>query len=200
MLQAIFDAGVAGGGMSYWFDRILARPFSSGAGETSLYTRGRALYMYTHDPGVLGFAGRGQGANGGGGWAYRQPPATTVQNLYTIAVSGATLAEQTVQRIQYPSYFSSTFTAPGVSAAEKKFIAYTDVAVTDLTITNTDTAPTTRTLTVASPIATSPSADGTELTGSVTIRYGLTTVHPRLSGDGFTVNGTTLARTITLDP
>jgi hypothetical protein len=28
-LQSIFNADVAAGGTSYWFDRILARPFSS---------------------------------------------------------------------------------------------------------------------------------------------------------------------------
>src|SRR6266516_4746711 len=61
-LQAIFDADVAAGGTSYWFDRMLARPFSTATGETSLFTRGRALYMYTHTPGTLGFAG---------GYAYR---------------------------------------------------------------------------------------------------------------------------------
>jgi hypothetical protein len=58
-LQADFDADVAAGGTSYWFDRILARPFSNAPGETSLLTRGRALYMYTHNPPVLGFAGTG---------------------------------------------------------------------------------------------------------------------------------------------
>src|SRR5215469_5159558 len=86
-LQQIFDADVAAGGTSYWFDRILARPFSP-SDSRSLMTRGRALYMYTHDPSVLGFAGRGTGANGGGGYAYRQPPTTSVVNLYTVTLSG----------------------------------------------------------------------------------------------------------------
>ena len=40
----------------------------------------------------------------------------------------------------------------------------------------------------------------TELTGTVAARYALTTISPRLSGDGFTVSGTTLTRTIRLDP
>jgi len=93
-LQAIFDADVAAGGTSYWFDRILARPFLSGD-STSLYTRGRGLYMYTHTPGTLGFAG---------GYAYRERPTGSSQNLYTLAISGATLAETTAQRVQFPSY------------------------------------------------------------------------------------------------
>jgi hypothetical protein len=201
MLQAIFDADVAAGGESYWFDRILARPFrDTSSGERSLMTRGRALYMYTHNPSVLGFAGQGTGANGGGGYAYRQPPTTSVVNLYTIAVSGDALTETTARRVQTPSYYSALFTRAGLSVAEKKFITDNDVAVTDLTLTNTSDAPLSTTLTASSPIATTPSADGTELTGQVTIRYGLTTIFPRMSGDGFTASGSTLARTVSLDP
>ena len=69
-----------------------------------------------------------------------------------------------------------------------------------LRVTNTDTAPTTRTFTVASPVATTPAALGTELTGAVTARYGLTTITPRLSAEGFAVSGTSLTRELTLDP
>src|SRR4051794_19434780 len=178
MMQAMYDADSAAGGSSYWFDSILQRPFSSAAGETTLLTRGRALYMYTHTPGTLGFAG---------GYAYRERPTGGSQSLYTVAMTGTTLAETTAQRVQYPSYFQGQWTGTGVSVAEKKFITYNDTAVTELTVTNTGTDPVTRTVTVASPIATTANAAGDELTGSVTIRYGLTTVTPRLSGDGFTV-------------
>ena len=97
MLQAIYNADVAAGGTSYWIDRILARPFLS-SDSTSLYTRGRGLYMYAHTPGTLGFAG---------GYAYRERPTGASQNLYTIAISGATLAETTAQRMQYPSYYTA---------------------------------------------------------------------------------------------
>jgi hypothetical protein len=157
--------------------------------------------MYTHNPAVLGFAAGGTGANGGGGYAYRQPPTSGApQNLYTVSVSGPALTEDTSQRWQYPSYFSSVFTRPGLSVAEKKFITSDDVAVTDLTLTNTGGSPETTTLTAASPIATVPSADGTELTGTVTLRYALSTIYPRMSGDGFSVSDTTLTRDVTLDP
>src|SRR6185295_8394154 len=186
MLQAIFDADVAAGGTSYWFDRILARPFLSGD-STALYTRGRALYMDTHTPGTLGFAG---------GYAYRERPTGASQNLYTLAISGATLAETTSQRTQFPSYYQSVFTATGLSVTQKKFITQNNVAVTGLTITNTSGSSTTRTITASSPIATT--ASGAELTGSVGIRYGLTTIFPRLSGDSFTVSGTNLTRTVTI--
>ena len=186
MLQAIFDADVAAGGTSYWFDRILARPFLSGD-STALYTRGRGLYMYTHTPGTLGFAG---------GYAYRERPTGSSQNLYTLAISGATLSETTAQRVQFPSYYQSVFAATGLSVTQKKFITQNNVAVTALTITNTSGASTTRTITASSPIATTVS--GAELTGSVAIRYGLTTIFPRLSGDSFTVSGTNLTRTVTI--
>jgi hypothetical protein len=187
-LQAIFNADVAAGGTSYWMDRILARPFLS-SDSTSLYTRGRGLYMYTHTPGTIGFAG---------GYAYRERPTGASQNLYTLSISGATLAETTSARTQFPSYYTGLFTATGLSVTEKKFITDNNVAITSLAITNTGTASTTRTLTATSPIATTASADGTELTGTVSARYALTTLRPRLSGDGFTVSGTNLTRGITL--
>jgi hypothetical protein len=199
-LASIFNADVAAGGTSYWFDRILARPFSAGD-STSLMTRGRALYMYTHNPAVLGFAGRGTGANGGGGYAYRQPPTTgPAVNLYTVTLSSGSLTEDTSQRVQYPSYFSTVFNQPGLTVGEKKFITDNDVAVTDMTLTNTGSSPQSITLTAASPIATTASANGTELTGNVTLRYALSTFQARMSGDGFTVSGNNLTRTVNIDP
>jgi concanavalin A-like lectin/glucanase superfamily protein/F5/8 type C domain-containing protein len=205
MLQAIYNADVAAGGRSYWFDRLLARPYLPAANDPTgsdsvLMTRGRALYMYTQNPAVLGFAAGGFGANGGG-WAYQQPGSSGApQNLYTISVSGGSLTENHAKRWQYPSYFSSVYARTGLSVAEKKFITYNDVAVTDLTLTDTGTSPTTVTLTAASPIAATASADGTELTGKVALRYGLSTIYPRMSGDGFTTSGTSLTRTVTLAP
>ncbi len=200
MLQAIYDADIAAGGTSYWFDRVLARPFLSNS-DSTLMTRGRALYMYTHNPRTLGFGAGGTGANGGGGYAYRQPPTTGApQSLYTIAVTGVTLTEDTAQRLQYPSYFSAVFTGAGLSVAEKKFITDNNVAVTDLTLTNTGTTTLATTVTATSPIATTASVDGSELTGQVAIRYALTTIFPRFSGDGFMASGTNLSRAVSLDP
>src|SRR5262245_17086517 len=51
MLQAMYDADLAAGGTSFWFDRILARPFLSDADP--LMTRGRALFMYSHSAATL---------------------------------------------------------------------------------------------------------------------------------------------------
>src|SRR3954469_5876367 len=109
MLRAIYDADSAAGGGSYWFDSILQRPFSSAAGETTLFTRGRALYMYTHTPGTLGFAG---------GYAARERPRGSSQSLYTVTMPGSTVTETTASRLQYPSYYTGAFTSPGLSVAE----------------------------------------------------------------------------------
>jgi hypothetical protein len=202
MLQSIYDADVAAGGQSFWIDRILQRP-AGGNGGNSLYTKGSALYMYTHNPNVLGFAGQGTGANqGGGGFAYREAIASGVTNLYTVTISDATLVEQTGERAQYPSYWSSAHTAEGLRVAERKFITHNNVAVTILDVTNTGAAPTTRTVTAATPAAVtqSISADGTERVGSFNTRYNLTTVSTRFSGDGFTPTGTGLVRAISVNP
>jgi hypothetical protein len=200
MLQAIYDADLAAGGTSFWFDRILARPFLSN-GDSALMTRGRALYMYTHNPRTIGFGAGGTGANGGGGYAYRQPPTTAApQSLYTIGFTGGALTEDTATQLQFPSYFGATYNRTGLSVAEKKFITDNNVAVTTLALTNTAGAALTTTVSTRSPIATTPSADGTELTGSVTLRYGLSKFTPRMSGDGFSVSGTSLVRDVTLDP
>ena len=187
-MKAIVDAGPTSGG-EYWFDGILKRPFSSAAGETTLFTRGRALYMYTHQPQTLGFAG---------GYAYRERPTGASQALYTVTIPGTTLTETTSARMQFPSYFSGTFTGGGLSVEETKFITNNNTAVTELKLTNTGTEATTKTVSIQSPVATT--AAGSELTGSVTIRYGLTTITPRLSASGFTVNGTALTRDVALDP
>ena len=199
MLERIFDADVAAGGASYWFDRVLERPFLSNQ-DSHLYTRGRALYMYTHAAGTLGFAGAGTGVNGGGGFAYRESPTPSVTHLYTVTIGGVTLAESTAERRQVPSHWSSVHTAPGLRVAQRKFITYNNVAVTLLTLTNTGTEPGTWTLTASSPIATTPAAGGAELTGVLATRYNVTTVRPRFSGEGMTVNGTALTREVSLAP
>src|SRR4051812_12563286 len=53
-MQAIYDAEA--GGTDFWMDRLLARPGNAPAG-TWLMSRGRAVFMKTHPPSVLGFGG-----------------------------------------------------------------------------------------------------------------------------------------------
>jgi Concanavalin A-like lectin/glucanases superfamily len=201
-LRRIFQADLAAGGESYWFDRILERP-AGGGGANALYTKGRALFMYTHNPGVLGFAGQGTGANqGGGGFGYREPIAPGVTNLYTATIGGVTLTEDTAARRQYPSHWSSVHTGTGIRVQQRKFITENNVAVTLLTLTNTGDAEATWTLTAATPgaVTQATSADGSERTGSFNTRYNLTTVRTRFSGNGFTASGNGLTRQLTVGP
>ena len=212
MLDRIYRADLEAGGESFWFDRMLERQ-AGGSGGDTLYTRGRALYMYTHNPAVLGFAGQGTGANaGGGGAAYREaiqsggntcrPGPDAPCNLYSVTVSGATSIEATAERRQYPSYWSSVHAAEGLTVRQRKFITQNNVAVTILEITNTSAQPTTRTVTAATPswVTQSTSADGAERVGTFSTRYNLTTVSTRFSGDGFTVSGNNLVRDIKCSP
>lgn len=187
MLQAMFNADLAAGGTSYWFDRVLARPFVSGDSNSSLLTRGRALYMNSHTAGTLGFAG---------GYAYRERPTGANQNLYSVSLSGVTLSETTSQRTQYPSHWRSQHTGGSWTVLQRKFITDNNVAVTVLTLTNNGGSSASVTVTASSPIATS--ASGSELTGSVGLRYGLSNIFPRLSGDSFTVSGTNLTRSFSV--
>jgi concanavalin A-like lectin/glucanase superfamily protein/F5/8 type C domain-containing protein len=202
VLKKIFKADRAAGGESYWIDRILERP-AGGNGGNALYTKGRALFMYTHNANVLGFAGQGTGANqGGGGFGYREPIAAGVTNLYTVGIQGVTLTEDTAQRRQYPSHWSSVHAADGLQVRQRKFITHNNVAVTVLTLTNTGSAPASWTLTGATPAAVTQatSADGSERTGTFTTRYNLTTVRTRFSGDGFTAAGDALTRQVSAAP
>jgi hypothetical protein len=200
MLQAFFDADQAAGGGSYWIDRVLERP-AGGNGGNSLYTKGSALFMYTHNPNTLGFGGQGTGANqGGGGFGYREPIAGATTALYTVAISGGALAEQTADRRQYPSHWSSVHAGTDLRVDQRKFITENNVAVTILTLTNTGSEATTRTITAATPGAVTQTFDGNERVGSFNTRYNLTTVSTRLSGEGFTPSGTSLVRDVTLQP
>ena len=190
MLEEIYEEDRDDGGDSYWFDRLLERGAGLSGGD-HLYTRGRALYMNNHNEDVLGFAG---------GYAYRERPTDSDQDLYSVAISDATLAEVEAERRQYPSHWSSVHEGGGVRVKQQKFITFNNVAVTVLTIANTGTEPTTRTLTLGSQRVDTPVGD-TELTGNVNARYGLTTLTPRLSGDGFRVGGpNSLTRSVTVAP
>jgi PKD repeat protein len=190
MLRAIFDADSADDGDSYWIDRVLDRP-AGGAGGNHLYTRGRALYMYNHNAGALGF---------GGGWAYRERPTGSDQNLYTVTVSGASFAESTAARAQYPSHWTSVHNATGLRADQTKFITHNNVAVTLLTLTNTGDSATTRTVAAVSPPTSATTSGGSERTGQVVTRYQVTTVTPRFSGEGFEAQGDNLVREVQLQP
>ncbi|GAA1641582.1 discoidin domain-containing protein [Catellatospora bangladeshensis] len=182
MMQAIYNA--ESGGTDFWMDRLLARPGNDPAG-TWLMTRGRALYMKTHTPGTLGFAGQAaywESINNG--------------NAYTIAVTPGTFTEQVGSRWQAPSHWKSVHTSGSITINQTKFITDNNVAVTNLSITNSGSSSTTLQLRATSPFATSGS--GSELTGQVNAYNNLTTIYPRLSGDSFTVSSGGLNRSVTI--
>ncbi|MEV0566972.1 Ig-like domain-containing protein [Dactylosporangium sp. NPDC050588] len=196
-LQAIFDADVAAGagsapGNDFWIDRMLARTGnqpggSNGDANQYLFSRGRAAFMKTHTPGVLGF---------GGEVAYIESIAGG-QGAYTItaSVNGTDLAltEDVTARRQTPSYFRTVFTnaANGLRVTETKFITDANVAVTNLELASTNGAAKTVTLTAGSAFARTVADDSGELTGAARAFNQLTTLFPRFSGDGFSaVDGT----------
>ncbi|MEU4694737.1 Ig-like domain-containing protein [Actinoplanes sp. NPDC023714] len=201
-LQAVFDADVAAGAGSstdndFWIDRMLARTGNAPGGSNGdanqyLFSRGRAVFMKTHQPGVLGF---------GGEVAYIESIAGG-QGAYTITASigGAdvTLTEDAAQRKQTPSYWRSVFgnTASGLRVVQTKYITDQNVVVTDLEVSSTNGAAKDVLFTASSPFArTVESGDG-ELTGAVRSFNKLTDLFPRFSGDGFAPVEGTLRRTV----
>ena len=196
-MQAMFEADLAAGAGSdtsndFWMDEMLARYGNAGGfGDTNnwLFSRGRAAYMYTHQPGTLGF---------GGSAAYWHELGATSIYTITVVVDGevVTLTEDVAARKQTPSYWTSTFTdaARGLRLVQTKFITHNNVAVTNLSLASTDGAAKTVTLRASSPLATT--VEGDELTGVRVTRNNITTLYPRLSGDGFAPADGALTRTV----
>ncbi len=182
MMQSIYNAESSG--TDFWMDRLLARTGNDPAG-TWLMSRGRAVFMKTHNPAVLGF---------GGQVAYWE--SISDNNAYTVAVTPGTFTEQVSQRRQVPSHWRSVHTSGSVTVTQTKFVTDNNVAVTNLSITNGGSGSATLQLRATSPYATSGS--GSELTGQVNARNNLTTLYPRLSGDGFSVSGGGLNRSVTV--
>ncbi|MCA2221792.1 galactose-binding domain-containing protein [Nonomuraea aurantiaca] len=182
MMQAIYDSESSG--TDFWMDRLLARPGNDPAG-TWLMSRGRALFMKTHTPDTLGFAGQ---------VAYWE--SISNNNAYTVAITPGTFTEQVNSRWQAPSYWKSVHTSGSITVNQTKFITNNNVAVTNLSITNGGSSSTTLQLRATSPYATSGS--GSELTGQVNAYNNLTTIYPRLTGDGFTVSSGGLNRSVTI--
>jgi hypothetical protein len=190
-LQAIFDADVAAGagsdaGQDFWIDRMLARTGNTPGGSNGdanqyLFSRGRTVFMKTHQPGVLGF---------GGEVAYIESIAGG-QGAYTItaSVGGAEIAltEDATQRRQTPSYWRGVFTnsAAGLRVVQTKFITDANVAVTNLELTSTNGAAKDVVLNASSAFARTAAGSDPELTGAVRAFNKLTDLFPRFSGDGF---------------
>ncbi|GKQ37841.1 discoidin domain-containing protein [Streptomyces sp. A012304] len=184
MMRAIYDAESSG--TDFWMDRLLARPGNDPAGPW-LMSRGRALFMKEHDPARLGFGGK---------VAYWE--SVDGSSAYTVAITPGTFTEQVAQRRQTPSHWKSVHTSGSVTVDQTKFITDNNVAVTNLSIKNNGTSATTLQVRATSPYATT--GTGSELTGQVNAHNNLTTLRPRLTGDGFTVSGGGLNRSVTVAP
>ncbi|MDX2931631.1 discoidin domain-containing protein [Streptomyces ipomoeae] len=182
MMKAIYDAESSG--TDFWMDRLLARTGNDPAGPW-LMSRGRALFMKTHNPAVLGF---------GGNVAYWE--GINDNNAYSVAITPGTFTEQVAQRRQTPSHWKSVHTSGSVTVDQTKFITDNNVAVTNLSIRNNGSGSTTLQLRATSPYATT--GTGSELTGQVNAYNNLTTLRPRLTGDGFTVSSGGLGRSVTI--
>ena len=193
MMRAIYDREASG--TDFWMDRLLARQGPDPAGNW-LMTRGRTVYMRQHSNSVIGFGGR---------MAYYNEffDGFANQNGYAITIGSGGFTEQPDQRLQTPSYWSGVYLNAGlnVRAGVRKFITGDNVAVTNLSITNTGPAAQTLPLTVDSPFA--RTAAGDELTGVHDVLNSrgerLTTVFPRLSGQGLVPNGGRLTGSVTVE-
>jgi len=185
MMQAIYNA--ESGGTDFWMDRLLSRSGSdpSDADGPILMTRGRAVFMKTHNPAAMGFAGH---------VAYWE--SISDANAYSVTVTPGTFTEQPSQRWQAPSYYKSVHTSGSVSITQTKFITNNNVAVTNLAIKNNGTASTTLTVRAVSPYATAGS--GGELTGSTGVKNSLTTLTTKLTGDGYTATSGGLNKSVTV--
>jgi hypothetical protein len=189
-LAAQYEADLAeGDGTSFWIDRMLARRGADPSGDW-LFTRGRAVFMKEHDPSQLGFAGM---------VAYWESIDDRAAYTITLNVGGqnVTLSEDVGARLQTPSYWRSEFTGGnGLRVIQTKFITNANVAVTNLQIQNTGSADQQVSVRASSPYATT--AEGQELTGNVAARNNLTTIYPRLSGDGLSPSGGALTGSLTV--
>ena len=191
--MAIYKQDLANGGDSFYMDRILAREgvcngnagSNGNADGNTFLTRGRALYMYTSSPSVIGF---------GGNTAYHQPlgRGDLVRVLFSNADGSLTTKEDTSKRVNAPSNWSSTYSVgSNLTLDVVKFIHQENVAVTTMTLTNKSAEDQAITVAADSIFATEPGkvtvngAEQTELTGTCSSPAGLTTIYARMTGDGF---------------
>ena len=194
IMMAIYKQDLANGGDSFYMDRILAREgvcngnadSNGNADGNTFLTRGRALYMYTSSPSVIGF---------GGNTAYHQP--LGAGNMYAITFtqdgSRLTTREDTTKRVNYPSNWVSTYSVgTGLTAEVVKFIHQENVAVTTVKLTNAGETDQTVTANAYSGFVSAKETikvgeqEQTELVGTVQSPANLTTITTRMTGDGFT--------------
>lgn len=208
IMMKIYERDLSNGGDSFYMDRVLAREGvangnagSNGNDDANTFlTRGRALYMYTSKPSVIGF---------GGTTAYHQPLSG---DMYRITFrSGDTelkTSEDTGKRVNYPSNWVGSYQVGDALQAEvTKFISQENVAVTAVTLQNTSGSEQKIIVGANSSYVENRSevevngAKVPELMGNLMSPSNLTKITARLTGDGFVYsegNNKTLEREVTI--
>ncbi len=175
----------------YRFDKVLAR-YGAANGDPNrggnddgdaLMTRGRSLYMFTHDVSVIGF---------GGDPSYCQPLGR--RELMSIELYSGTdrleVTEVPSERVNMPSSWHGTYVSVACRVSLDKFITEENVAVALYEITNTTDAPLTLTVAVSSPFAREPwtcypdNKKRAELRDRLRDRNDLTTLAVRMCAPG----------------
>ncbi|BBF43066.1 hypothetical protein lbkm_1752 [Lachnospiraceae bacterium KM106-2] len=210
-LMSIYEKDLKAGGDSFYIDRVLKRTgVANGNAENNgnddgntFMTRGRALYMYTSDPSVIGF---------GGNTAYHQPMSRGDMYQVTFTKDGKELSakEDSKNRENMPSHWISSYELGDsqVKAKVKKFIHYQNVAVTLVSLKNEGDNDITLDAAAKSSFV-SKEADEKigdvsvqELTGKLSSPAKLTTLYPKLAAtqgkESFDSKDGKLTKTITI--
>ncbi|HIZ83979.1 MAG TPA: dockerin type I repeat-containing protein [Firmicutes bacterium] len=195
--QTLYEQDMAAGGLSFYMDRLLARPGvdPSLSSDSGLMTRGRALYTKgTNDSGLMtefGFGGVMRYVKGD-------------QPGYTLQINGqraADFQESTARRVDYPSYWTSRYTgtagtdSEGLRVTLRRFITDYNVAVTVLDITNATDGDKTVEVSLQPP-ASCDTLEGDTYTGGIWVDY--RNIDLRVSLDGGRAADGELVSTLTL--
>ena len=158
------------GGTSFWFDRVLEPAVPQQPGHVPLHPRPGPLHVHAH----AGHARLRAAATPTG-----SGPTGNNQNLYTVAISGSDARPRPRRSgVQYPSHWSSVHTAAG---PERRPAQVHHVQQRGRHGAHHHQHRRRSRRPGRSPSARrsrrSPAGDGSELTGTVTARYGLTVRH-----------------------
>lgn len=193
-LKALYEQDMENGGLSFYMDRILARPGvdPSLIEDSGLMTRGRALYTKgTNDSGLIkefGFGGTMRYIKGN-------------HTGYTIKInnqSASDFSEKTNKRTDYPSYWTSEYEGrastvnDGLNVVTKRFITENNTAVTILELSNVSNSEKTVKLSMNAPYCSIEEKDS--LTGQIWIDY--RNINLKASMDGANIVNGNIERTL----
>ncbi len=195
-LATQYQKDMENGGLSFYMDRILARPGvdPSLIEDSGLMTRGRALYTKgTNSNGLI------QEFGFGGTMRYIKVDRTG----YTLQINGkkaSDFVEDTSRRVDYPSHWTSFYTGKeggaeaGLAVTTKRFITENNTAVTILEIQNTTGADKTVELSMLVPSC--KQKDGDTLVGQARVDYKNLVL--KASMDGGKISGEQIQKSVTI--